>query len=88
MATLQAHLTDDPATWVGQHFLSVEQMTPKGMELLLSKAAEMKALVAAKGAFTYQLHICIICAHFTSRSTPYRSGSRPDSYYGYSSAEH
>mmetsp|Transcript_15184 Transcript_15184/g.30240 ORF Transcript_15184/g.30240 Transcript_15184/m.30240 type:complete len:325 (-) Transcript_15184:18-992(-) len=42
-------LTADPATWVGNNFISVKQLTPEGLQLLFSVAKEMKALVRASG---------------------------------------
>lgn len=51
MSPYQPHLTEDPQTWVGQHFLSVQQLTPAGLEMFLECARNMKKLVEAKGMF-------------------------------------
>ena len=44
-----AALTEDPRTWVGQHFLSVTQLSLPALELFLREAEAMKALVTAHG---------------------------------------
>ncbi|KAM3572200.1 hypothetical protein VYU27_005781 [Nannochloropsis oceanica] len=44
-----AALTEDPRSWVGQHFLSVTQLSLPALELFLREAEAMKALVAARG---------------------------------------
>jgi len=42
-------LTENPATWTGSSLVSVKQMTPGGLRLLLSVSEEMKRLVRTSG---------------------------------------
>jgi aspartate carbamoyltransferase catalytic subunit len=44
-----AQLTEDPQTWVGQHFVSVTQLSRPALDMVLAEAAKMKALVQEKG---------------------------------------
>jgi aspartate carbamoyltransferase len=48
-AVVENSLTESSATWVNQPYVSVKQMSPKGLRLLLSLASEMKALVKSQG---------------------------------------
>ena len=45
-----AALSEDPATWAGQHFVSVTQLSRPALDMVLAEAARMKALVQEKGA--------------------------------------
>eukprot|EP00977_Amphora_coffeiformis_P001814 scaffold353_cov185-Amphora_coffeaeformis.AAC.42 len=42
-------LTEDPSSWKGSSVLSVNQITPSGLELLFTVAQEMRTLVRTKG---------------------------------------
>ena len=42
-------LTEDPASWSGSSLLSVAQITPPGLKLLLSKSQSMRTLVRERG---------------------------------------
>lgn len=62
-----ARLTGDKKTWVGQHFLSVKQMSREAVDLFLNEAEAMRTLVSAKGksrikctivVYVYALHHC------------------------------
>lgn len=49
LSTLVDKLTSDPATWKDASILSVTQITPSGLSLLLQVSEQMKALVRTKG---------------------------------------
>ena len=42
-------LTEDPSSWKGSSVLSVNQITPSGLELLFAVAHEMRTLVRTQG---------------------------------------
>lgn len=44
-----ASLTEDPSSWKGSSVLSVNQITPSGLELLFTVAQEMRTLVRSQG---------------------------------------
>lgn len=44
-----ADLTEDPRSWVGQHFVSVTQLSRPALDMVLAEAAKMKALVQEQG---------------------------------------
>lgn len=44
-----AALTEEPQSWVGQHFVSVTQLSRPALDMVLAEAAKMKALVQEKG---------------------------------------
>lgn len=49
LSSLVDTLTSDPATWNGASLLSVTQITPSGLSLLLQVSEKMKDLVRSKG---------------------------------------
>ena len=48
-SVVENSLTESSATWLHQPYVSVKQMSPKGLRLLLSLASEMKTLVKENG---------------------------------------
>jgi aspartate carbamoyltransferase len=52
-------LTEDPATWKGASLLSVTQITPLGLQMLLAKSEEMKNLVRSTGGDNRLSHVVL-----------------------------
>lgn len=49
ISKLKDGMTSDPATWMGQSIISVTQLAPSGLELLMKTACEMRELVRTQG---------------------------------------
>jgi len=62
-------LTDNPASWKNSSLLTVEQITPGGLELLCQRSSEMKALVKEGGGGDNRLQHKLLASVFYEAST-------------------